>query len=351
MATTVGSGLGGFAAIAPQPTYGSTFVTPTRTLTMKSVKMTYNPHIVQGGPYLAGGRLVDIGSAHVQTWLDATGTIMGDVTDVGHALLLASALGTSAQLTALGTTTAYSLGGTNGAVLGAPEQAGSTGGVFDMQLGVPTVNDGVQHPENYHSTMVTKAEWVFDRAGLVTYSYDVDAQYVEKTTALITPSYAAAPIPFSMSGTSCAFKVGTFGSETQTDGIRKATITLDRKLSTDRMYLGNTYKDEPVTNERVDVTVALEVDYTTAAKTGLFDIFLAGTAISVVCSSIGSQIASTGYFRTFQLNVTNAFVQTGGESPLDGPDLVKNTITLKGTIDASSDPAIKALFYTADTSF
>lgn len=352
MTTTIGSGLGGFAAIVAQPTYGASFVTPTRTLSFKSCKMDYDPHIVQGGPYLAGGRLVDLGSAHVDTWLDAKGNLSGDVMNIGHALLLATALGSTSTLTQNGTTTAYQLGGAGGITLSAPDKNNGSGSgcCFDMQLGVPTL-DGTLRQENYHSCMITKAEWVFDRSGLVTFSYDLDAQYVEKSTALIAPAYPAAPVPFSMSSASALFELGAFGSEAAVDGVRKCTITMERKLATDRAYLGNTYKDLPVTIERVDLTVSMEADYTVAAKTAIFDLFLAGTPTSILCKAVGNQIGTSGINDTFMVNVTNAFVQSGGESPLDGPDAIKNTVTWKGTIDSAADPAMKALLYTADTTF
>src|SRR6185312_10219232 len=108
---SIGSGLGGFAAIAPQPTYGATYATPTRVLIMKSAKATWDPHIVYGGPYLEGGITVQPGVARVPTWLDAKGTITGDMTTTSQALLLKTALASSANLTALGTTTAFELGG------------------------------------------------------------------------------------------------------------------------------------------------------------------------------------------------------------------------------------------------
>lgn len=346
MATTIGSGLGAFAAIAPQPTYGSTWVTPTRTLTFKTGKATYNPHIVQGGPYLRNGAIVDIGSAHIQTYLDTTATLAGDVMDVGHALLLASALGTSAQLTQLGTTTAYELGGTNAAVLGVTEQAGSTGAQFDMQWGVP-ITTGVQEAQNFHSTLITKAEWVFERTGLVTYSYELDSQYVEGTTPVISPSEPAAPIPFSMSGTNCVFLAGT----TAVDGIRKATVTLERKFAVDRIYLGNTYKDVPVSNGLVDIMVALDTDYTSTAKTNLYDTWLTNTPVLLTIGSVGSQIGTSGHNRTFQLAISNSFLETGGEPNPDGPDLVKNTLTFKGTLDAAADAAITCTYITPDTTF
>src|SRR5437660_1369507 len=99
MAVSIGSGLGGFAAIAAQPTYGATFVTPTRTLMIKSGKASWNPHIVYGGPYLEGGITIVPGAARVATWLDATGTLTGDVTNTAHANLLKVALASSASLT------------------------------------------------------------------------------------------------------------------------------------------------------------------------------------------------------------------------------------------------------------
>ena len=166
MAVTIGSGLGGFAAVAAQPTYGASFVTPTRVLLLKSGKGTWDPHLVYGGPYLEGGITVVPGAARVPTYLDAKGTLMGDMTSTASALLLQVALASTATLTQLGTTSAYALGGAGGASMGVADTNGS---YFDMQFGAPTT-DGTQEAYNYHSNVITKAEWVFDRAGLVTYS-------------------------------------------------------------------------------------------------------------------------------------------------------------------------------------
>jgi hypothetical protein len=352
MSTTIGSGLGGFAAGVPQPTYGAAFIPPTRTFTFKSCKMTYNTHPVQGGPYLAGGRIIDIGSARELMYLDASGSITGDVVNTGHALLLATAMGSSAIMTQIGMTTAYQLGGASGAPVGAPDKnnGGTSGCCFDMQLGVPST-DGVQHPENYHSCMIPKAEWVFDRTGLVTYSYDLDAQYLEKTTALITPTYPAAPIPFSMASAASLFKIGALGAEAAVDGVRKATVTLEHKLATDRIYLGNQYKDIPVSNALAVVTVALDFDYTAQAKTAIADLMLAGTPASIICTAVGNIIGVSSSSDTFSLNATNCFLNTGGESPLDGPDEIKNTASFTGTINATGTSALIASLISADTAW
>ena len=352
MASTLGSGLGGFAAIAPQPTYGGTFQTPTRAVTFKTGKSTWNPHIVQGGPYLRYGALVNPGSTHVQTWLDAMGTLTGDVVTIGQAGLLAAAFATNAQLQQLGTTTAYALGGSGGVTLqnaDANVGAGSAA-CFDMQYGVPTT-DAVVHPENYHSCLITKAEWVFDRAGLVTYSYDFDAQYVEFSTGLITPSIVTSPVAFAMNNPLSLFKVGPYGSEVTVDGVRKATFTIDRKYDVGRIYLGQPYKEQPITNNIIDFTVVIDTDYTSSAKTAIYDLWLSNTPISIICSAVGAAIGSSGFNNLFSLQASNAFIQTGGEATLDGPDIIKNTINLVGTIDVNNDPPMVAHLQTVDSAF
>lgn len=353
MAKTLGSGLGGFTAIVAQPTYGATFVTPTRTLYSKTNKPTFDPHIVQGGPYLAGGRVVDTGSAHVQTYQDAKGTLAGDMMNTGAALLLATAFGSSAKLTQSGTTTAYELGGTGGIELGAPEKNNEpnakNGSQFDMQYAAPTTA-GEQEAYNFHSCMVQKAVWVFDRTGLVTYSYDYDAQFVETSTGLITPSYTTTGVPFSMGQTASVFQIGPPGAEITLGGVRKITITVDHKLATDRIYLGQEYKEIPVSNGLIDVTVVAECDYTEAARTVL-NTFLKNEPQALTCTAVGNAIGSSGKKDTLSMQVTNGFIQTGGEAPLDGPDIVKNTVTLKGTINAANEAAMKAKLITGDSQF
>lgn len=351
MATSIGSGLGGFAAVVAQPTYGATFVTPTRTLDFKSGKATWNPHPVQGGPYLAEGRIVNTGAAHVLIYRDATGTLDGDMMNSGMALLLAAAVGSSGTLTQSGTTTAYELGGAGGISIGAPDKniGGSSGTCFDMQWG-PPITSGEQQKVNFHSCFITKATWVFDRTGLVTYSYDFDAQFVEQETALISPAFSTAHEPFSMSNASAAFKLGAFGSEAAVEGARKVTVTLTRKMDASRIYLGEEKKAKPISNNVVDIDVAIDFDYTSAAKT-YWEKWVANESTSLVLEAVGASIGSSGKKNTFVVNPTNLFVETGAEANLIGPDVVKNTLMYRGTIDAANDTAFKAKLITADTTF
>ena len=157
------------------------------------------------------GVSVDVGAAHEQTWKDAKGTLACDFMSSGMALLLGTAFGSNGKLTQSGTTTAYELGGATGIKPEAPEshnEKGEQGTCFDMQLGVPT-NSGEVTPWNYHSCMITKAEFVFDRVGLVTASFDWDAQKVENSNGPDrSDGKLAAAAPFTMGSTSSVFTIG-----------------------------------------------------------------------------------------------------------------------------------------------
>lgn len=443
---TVGSGLGGFTAIAPQSEYGGAFATPNRTIPgLKSNKATHDPHIVQGTNYLEYGRIVDIGAAHVQTYLDAKGTLVCDAFQSGLALLMATSFGSAVQLYP-GIQGQYELGGAAGPQIEAPEShngqvwsattaylntgeyvfEGSTwyenlkgevanlnkkpstnapfwkaitawasgttyspgelaaftpaggksaiykcilaakgvtqgpenglywtaitaqsGCQFDMQLGVPTTT-GELTPWNYHSCMITKAEFVFERTGLVACTFDWDAQYVENTTALIVPTTTTAAAPFSMSNTASVFKIGAPGSQQTLPGVKKVTVTLQRKLATDRVYLGEARKQVPSTNGMVDLMVAAEMDYTSQAKSVL-ETFLTNTAQALTVTAVGAGIGTVNNELGFEMS--NGFIESGGEAPLDGVDVVKNTVNLKATINSANAAPLKAKLVTADSAF
>lgn len=468
---TVGSGLGGFTAIAAQPTYGAgseltgtslkagspggAFVTPTRPIYgLKSNKATHDPHIVQGTDYLEYGRIVDIGAAHVQTYIDAHGTMAFDPMSSGFALLMATAFGSQEQLIQSGTSGAWELGGPTGIVVGPPERnnantwnasttypsAGSQGEIvleggsfykniaagtqvnlnqkpsssalywtvlpawkggtvaylvgeqvvvtppggngkavayqciknstanepetspeywqvigsqsgsqFDMQLGVPTAQAEVT-PWNYHSCMIDKFELVFERTGLVSCTIDWDAQYVENSTGLIVPSTSVTAEPFSMGNSASVFKVGAPGKQTTLGGVKKMTVTLQRKMANARVYLGNTYKEIPSTNGMVDLMVSCEMDYTSQAKS-LLETFLKNQAQALTCTAVGAPIGTSAKSNELSIEMSNGFIQTGGEAPLDGPDVVKNTVVLKATINGTNASPLTGKLTTSDNQF
>ena len=132
--------------------------------------------------------------------------------------------------------------------------------------------------------------------------------------------------------------------------MRKITVTLEHKLATDRIYLGNEFKEIPSSNGLIDITVVAECDFTSAAK-AILETFLKNEPQALTATSVGGAIGSSGKNNTFSVQMTNGFIQTGGEAPLDGPDIVKNTVTFKGTLNAANEAALIAKLITADSAF
>lgn len=352
---TIGSGLGAQAVAKSQGTWGGTYMSSGQTtLLFKTAKLTFDPHIVQGGTYLNSGQLAALASTRVLTWTDAKLTLTGDVMDISMARQLICAMGTAATFSQIGTTTAYGIGGSAGCAIGAPD-ANNTW--TDMQLGIPTT-DGTVNPFSFHSGVIQKAEFVFERGGLTTYSFDYIFQNVETATSLLTATPSTSPQPFSMATTtgttanSC-FAIGGYGSEAIQDGIKKATLTIERALAAeaDRMYLGFTSMASPVSSDYVKVQWSLDADFTPTAKTSLFALLLSGgTPPSVYAQSVGAEIGSSGYYRTIKLQTPASYVDSGGEPNPDGPKLVGNTLVLSAKIDTSNDPFLNCVYISPDTS-
>ena len=351
---TTGSGLGAWATVARHKEYAEAFVTASpRTLYFKTFKPVWDPHFVQGGPYLAGGRIADISSAHVKMGLDAKGTLTGDVMTTAQALLLASAFGSNATLKQSGTTAAYELftGTKKGIVLEAPDSHDSAkeASFLDIEVGTPYTN-----AENvgwrYKAGVVTKAEFTFDRMALVSYSYDIDFRKVEEHANPTLPAFTTSGVPFAMNETGSAFKIGNPGSTSALAGVRKMVVTLEHKMATDRWYLGETEKSLPVSNGLVDITVSMEADYTEAAK-NVFNTFLNNEAQEIIAEAEGAEIGTSGKKNKLLFKVPNIFINSGAEPSIDGPDIIKNTITAKATIDTSNDAVVSAELVTGDTTY
>lgn len=359
MTTTLGSGQGVTATAKTQGTWGGTFMsTGQETLIFKTAKIDYDPNYVQGGPYLNGGQLADLATTNVLTWQNVKVTLTGDMTTTKAALMLKCALGTSATMTQIGTTTAYGLGGTTGATGSAPD-INST--YMDLQLGIPTT-DATINPFSFHSGVIQKAEWVFDRAGIVTYTYDFMFQQMETATGYLAPTVLTNPSVFAMAttmagtgsvpATTSGIAIGTYNSEAAIDGIRKATFTLDRKLGRvgEAPYLSEAFVSSPITAGLVDLTVALDVDYTPAVLSSLWAEYVAGTSTSIFCQSAGAAIGSSGKFNTFSLQTPAVMWTPGGDPSPNGPELIRSTMTGKGKIDPAGDPWLNAILLSADTS-
>ena len=335
----LGSGLGGSVGLAKETTYG-TFVSPTRWIEVRDAKMQNRPHISQGTG-LANGRIVDLGSRRRATWFDAGGTIDMEFLNSGQALLLANAMGSSATLAQIGTTAAWQATFN----LGAPDNQN----FMSMQVLTPD-SGGTIKQQNYHGCKITKASWTIDMSNPLMWSLDVDSQTWENTNSAGTPSYTASTRTFTFQGMN--FKVGTFGSETTIDGVKKMTCTIERGMATERIYMGQSSKSEPVSNAVVKISGSADVDLTPSNKSVLWDIFNTQAAVpSIVMQFLGNAIPGSASTDTFTLNPTSVYIDSGGTPELDGPDIVSTTLNWSALIDTSNDASLIATLITADNSF
>jgi hypothetical protein len=357
--TVIGSGGGAQLMMKAQASWGGTFMTTgQRSVPFKTAKLNYDPHYVQGGPYLSGGQLAPLGSARIQTWQDAKITLTVDILNTAMVPLLIATLGTG-TLSQIGTTIAYGIGGAAGVSASAPD-LNST--YLDIQLNVPD-DAGALHAQNFHSCVVQKAEFMFDRAELVTGTFDLIAQQVETSSAALTYTANTSLVPFAMNNATATagsslpahtsgLAFGTYNSEVSEPGIKKATITLDRKLAAeaDRMYLGYQFQQNPVTNDYVDLGVSLDIDYTSATQANLWSYLLGGNLVSVLCQSvIGTAIVGTSY-PTFMLQIPSFGVDSPDATPSpDGYKIVSTTMSGVGHIDPAGDPWLNCIYQTADT--
>lgn len=358
--TTIGSGGGAQCVMKAQSSWGGTFMsTGQRSVPFKTAKFNFDPHYVQGGPYLAAGQLAPLGSARIQTWQDARFTITIDMLNTACSPLVIAAIASSSTWSEIGTTVAYGLNGAGPASASAPDLQNT---YLDVQFGVPD-DSGALHAFNFHSCVVQKAEWVFERANLVTASFDLIAQQIETTTGLLTYTAPTAEVPFAMNNATATaglalpahtsgFAFGTYNSEVSEPGVKKATVTLDRKLAAeaDRMYLGYQFQQNPVTNDYVDLGVAFDIDYTSATQSTLWTYLLGGNLTSLVIQSvIGTAIVGTQY-PTFALQIPSFGVDNPDAAPSpEGYKIVQTTMNGKGHTDTAGDPWLNCTFVTADT--
>lgn len=356
--TTFGSGLGATCVMKAQNTWNGTFMsTGQRTVGFKTAKFNFDPHYVQGGTYLLN-QVAPLGSARIQTWQDARFTLTGDMFNTTMVPLLIAAMG-AGSLTQIGTGIAYGIGGSTGVAASSPE-VNSTW--LDVQFNIPD-DSGTQHAFSFHSCAVVKAEWVFDRTGLVTYSYDLVASQIETATGALTATAPTNPVPFAMNNATATagsalpahtsgIAYGVYNSEVSEPGIKKCTVTLERKMAieADRMYLGYQFQQPPVANDYVDATISLDVDYTTATQSGLWTYLLGGNLVSILAQSvIGTAITGTT-FPTFSLQMPSFGVDNPDFAPSpDGPKIVSQTATGKAHIDLAGDPWFNLVYVTADT--
>ena len=314
----IGSGLGSQFGIAPEVTYG-TYIAPTRfyEVTKAKVEKVKNTASWKG---LAAGRLSPRGDGRVLTTRAAKAEIDELVmTNKDMGLLLSQIFGGAPTPVAQTAPTA---------LLQTHPLVDNLGRMFTAQQGNP-LTGGTPVAQSGLGMKVNSAEWSCGVDELLTVKISADGRDVVETQALAAASYAALQRPFHFG--QMGVKVGaTAGAAAAVGGVRKVTAKVDRKLKTDMFYAnGIGLKDQPVTNDHVEITGTITADYKVAAD--FADRFKDDTQFALVWEFIGANIATT-FFDTFRLTFPALFLDTGTPGA-DGPDVIQTDFDFTGYVD------------------
>jgi hypothetical protein len=327
---TVGSGIGGQVGIAPESTYG-TYVAPTRFLPItkapiKKSKQTVTP------AWMGAGRLMTLGAGRVVTTRAADGSIELPLYNHGLGLLLQALMGTSVTPVQQGATTAY---------MQTHTLADTLGKSLTVQVGVPDTL-GVVHPYTFLGAKVADATFTYEVAKELTGQFTLQARDVSETQTLAAASYGASARPFV--GTDTGLKIGAYGSEAVVQGVRKASVKIERMIKNDRYYMGNNgLMSEPLIADFAKLTGSLDADF--VDKTTFADRFASDGSFSLVLEAVGLNIAST-YNDTFRITLPQCFFDGDGPT-LDGPGVITGTFPFTCEFDGTNLPRIE--YMSADT--
>jgi hypothetical protein len=325
------TGVGGFAGIKAETTYGTAVVTDQFVeVTKASIKKVKNTATGQG---IASGLLVARGARRVVVSQAATGTVDFDV--------VTNSMGRFLNLLMGGTVTPTLISGTS--YTSTFPIADSTGKFATVQMGIPD-SGGTIRAYTSRGTKVTGATFSCGIDSLLTATFAVDGQQIDQTITAASPSYVAGATPFHFGQS--ALKLGTFGAEASVSDVRSVQVQITRPHKLDRFYMGSqvaqvAVKGEPILNAVAAITTTIQVDLSPASKTAFFDRYMADTPTSMVWQFVGPVVSGANN-ATFQVNLPEVFFDT--DSPtLESPDVV--TVQMTGTClyDNTNLPTISTI--------
>jgi putative ubiquitin-RnfH superfamily antitoxin RatB of RatAB toxin-antitoxin module len=331
----VGSGIGSQFGIAAQSAY-ITYQAPTRFYEAKkaSVKKVKNTATWDG---LAAGRLVDRADGRVVT--TRAGKVGIDelvVTNRDMGLLLNMVFGGTVTPVAQSAPTA---------LLQTHNLVDNAGKFFTAQSGVPLIG-GTVVAQSGIGSKIDEVEFACGVDDLLTVKVDADARDVTEAQALAAASFVTGRRPFHFG--QMALRIGaTVAGATAASGVRKVTCKIDRKMKLDQFYAnGAGLKEEPTTNDKVEVSGTISVDYKVAAE--FADRFRDDTQFALSWEFTGANIATT-FFDTFALDMPACFLDDGTPE-VDGPDVVTTDFNYKAYVDLSvSTVPITCRYMSTDT--
>lgn len=209
---------------------------------------------------------------------------------------------------------------------------------LDVQIGVPRTNSATVDSYTYYGAKITDAEFAIAVDQMLTLELTIDAQKVDRVTALATPTYPSLSI-FNFSQGSISIGGSALAK------VTNASWALHRALKTDRYFIGSAgFKDEPIENDFATIDGRLTVEYTD--PTIVHDRFWADSPVAL-------QLVFTGAIITaavpFKLQVDVPEIRFEGETPkVGGPDLVTQDANFNGWSDGAA-AGMTMTYVTTDT--
>lgn len=334
----VGSGIGSQLGLALEGVYG-TYAAATRFYETgkASVSKVKNTSDWDG---LAAGRLVNRADGRAVTTRAGKASIDQLIcTNRDLSLLLSLICGAAPAIN--------NLGGAPIAYQHLHPLVDSAGRMASVQSGVPLLG-GTVVPQTALGCKVTGAEFSCGSAqadALLTAKVDFDARDVTESQTLVAASYSTGRRPFHFG--QMAVKVGaTVGAAAAADAVRKVTLKIDRRLKLDQFYANQGgLKDQPTTNDKVDITGTISADYKTAAH--FADRYRDDTQFAIVWEFVGPSISGANA-EMIRFTVPAAFLD--GDTPgVDGPDVVSTDFPFKAYDDLTTGYPMRIEYVTADS--
>lgn len=250
----------------------------------------------------------------------AAGTVNFEVLTKGFGFWLKHLLGTVAS--GVLTDSTYTHTGTVGSLVGDS---------FTMQIGKPDAADVVR-PFTYTGCKVPSWRLSCGVDGIAMLTPDIDAKDEDTAVGLATAAYGTGAELLTFAGG--LLNVG--GSPVD---IIDVTVTCNNALKVDRYYQRRSgLKKEQLENGFREVTAEVTLEFESMAHYTKFASTTAAGAVAAV--DVGWRGPTLAGATTYpELKATMAAARFDGSTPLvTGPDLLSQTITLKGLFDGTNGP-------------
>lgn len=285
-----------------ESTYGTVDLTSPRFLEFDSESLERKNEIMRSNALGSGSLHLRRGSRSVVAARQVAGDITMEVVTNGMGRLIRNLLGGTPTIAQQGGTTAYLQTHTLGSLLGKS---------LTIQKQLRDESDVVVAAFTHHGCKFVSGDFKIDKKGKLMLTLTVDGEDVDTVTAAASPSLTPTKVFHFRQG---SLTIGGVAAAT----VQSANVKVDRKLDTDRFFLGNTgVKKEPLVNDFPDVTGALSAEFTDLTY---YNLFANDTAAALVLDFTGDVIS--GIYNE-KLTITVPEIRLTGEAPkVGGPGLV-----------------------------